>query len=446
MDRPTGDPHLELLGRRLRLVALLEVGDVGEVDTEIRRFAHVAEPLRQPLYLWYVPLWRGMRSLMRGESRRRRRDAPAGGIGAGPQRQRPALTSPSGGCGSATKAGSPRRERRWRSCSGGAVRGPPVTAAPRAVAALPDGLSRQARVAAGAVAGRRARRIARGIPSSAEPGHSPRPPSPGGWVTSAALLYDQLRPYAHRCCVEGIAAACTGSVAWYLAMVARFLGHHDRGRDLRRARPARPNAGSVWSGDPPPRPGRRNRTPDRDGSRRPPPHWSARAPPGPSPSRAVPAGCGTAKACGTWPPCWPGRSTRCTACSWSAGPTSVHRSDPRWTSHARRAYESRIRDLQEDIDDARAANDLVRAERAEAELDALVQQLAEAFGLAGRSRATGSAAERARSAVGWRIRSAIRQAADAHRGTGSHLRTLEPAGRMVRYQPESPVSWRIDGV
>ena len=46
-----------------------------------------------------------------------------------------------------------------------------------------------------------------------------------GFGELAGLLYEQLRPYAHRCCVEGIAAACTGSVAWYLAMLARFLGH-----------------------------------------------------------------------------------------------------------------------------------------------------------------------------------------------------------------------------
>ena len=112
---------------------------------------------------------------------------------------------------------------------------------------------------------------------------------------------------------------------------------------------------------------------------------------------------------------------------------------------ARREYEARIRDLQEDIDDARAANDPVRAERAEAELDALVQQLAEAFGLSGRTRATGSAAERARSAVGWRIRSAIRQAADAHPELARHLRNSIRTGVWCSYRPETPVEWRIEG-
>lgn len=38
---------------------------MGAADIEIERFAQVADRLRQPLYRWYVPLWRGMRALMR---------------------------------------------------------------------------------------------------------------------------------------------------------------------------------------------------------------------------------------------------------------------------------------------------------------------------------------------------------------------------------------------
>ena len=117
---------------------------------------------------------------------------------------------------------------------------------------------------------------------------------------------------------------------------------------------------------------------------------------------------------------------------------------PLLDSQARRAYQARLRELQDDIDDARSANDPVRAERAEAELDALVQQLAAAYGLSGRSRATGSAAERARSAVGWRIRSAIRQAADAHPELARHLRNSIRTGVWCSYRPETPVEWSIE--
>ena len=46
-------------------------------------------------------------------------------------------------------------------------------------------------------------------------------------------------------------------------------------------------------------------------------------------------------------------------------------------ARARREYEARIRDLQDDIDEADADHDLARAERARAELDALVDHLTE---------------------------------------------------------------------
>ena len=85
-------------------------------------------------------------------------------------------------------------------------------------------------------------------------------------------------------------------------------------------------------------------------------------------------------------------------------------SGPALDERARSDYQRRIRDLQEDIDEARGANDLGRAERAEAELDALVEQLSAAFGLSGRARRAGGATERARTTVTSRIRATIRQA------------------------------------
>jgi hypothetical protein len=42
---------------------------------------------------------------------------------------------------------------------------------------------------------------------------------------------------------------------------------------------------------------------------------------------------------------------------------------------ARRAYEADVGELQAEIDGAKAANDWMRADRAEAELDALFEQL-----------------------------------------------------------------------
>ena len=62
-----GDRVLELLGYRFRIVADLEVGDIAAVDRNIAAFTRLAEQLRQPLVSWYVPLFRGMRSLLAGD-------------------------------------------------------------------------------------------------------------------------------------------------------------------------------------------------------------------------------------------------------------------------------------------------------------------------------------------------------------------------------------------
>ena len=58
---------LELLGRRLRLRARLELGDLTGVDADIAAYARVADRLRSPTYSWLVPMWRGMRAVLDGD-------------------------------------------------------------------------------------------------------------------------------------------------------------------------------------------------------------------------------------------------------------------------------------------------------------------------------------------------------------------------------------------
>ena len=117
---------------------------------------------------------------------------------------------------------------------------------------------------------------------------------------------------------------------------------------------------------------------------------------------------------------------------------------PQLDDRARRAYQERIVELQRDIDDARADHDPARAEKAEVELDALVHQLSEAFGIGGRARATGSSAERARSAVTYRIRAAIRRLGELHPELGRHLANAVRTGTWCSYRPESEVVWTVE--
>ncbi|MCI3948396.1 MAG: invasion protein regulator, partial [Acidimicrobiales bacterium] len=110
---------------------------------------------------------------------------------------------------------------------------------------------------------------------------------------------------------------------------------------------------------------------------------------------------------------------------------------------ARRRYQQRIGELQADIDEAAAANDPVRAARAEQELDALVEQLSAAFGLSGRARSTGGAAERARSAVTFRVRSAIAKLGELHPELGRHLENAVRTGTWCSYRPDRPTPWEV---
>ncbi|MEU2632598.1 hypothetical protein ABZ641_37275, partial [Kitasatospora sp. NPDC007106] len=82
LARTADDPVLELLGRRLRLVALWETGDLAAGNAEISAFDALARVLRRPLYGWYAPLWRGARALLEGRREDCRRElAETGAVG-----------------------------------------------------------------------------------------------------------------------------------------------------------------------------------------------------------------------------------------------------------------------------------------------------------------------------------------------------------------------------
>lgn len=125
------------------------------------------------------------------------------------------------------------------------------------------------------------------------------------------------------------------------------------------------------------------------------------------------------------------------------GAVDVGGGDVGLDARARREYEARIVELQDELDEARDRHDPVRAERAELELDTLVEELGRRVGLGGRSRSTGSSAERARSAVTYRIRSAIERVGRVHPELGRHLENSVRTGTWCSYRPERPVNWSV---
>jgi hypothetical protein len=120
------------------------------------------------------------------------------------------------------------------------------------------------------------------------------------------------------------------------------------------------------------------------------------------------------------------------------------RADPVLDARARAEFRRRLDDLDADVAEARAHHDLGRLDRAEAERDALLDELRRATGLAGKDRGLGtSTVERARKAVTARLRDSIRRIEAALPELGAHLDRSIVTGHHCRYQPTEPLSWDV---
>jgi hypothetical protein len=124
-----------------------------------------------------------------------------------------------------------------------------------------------------------------------------------------------------------------------------------------------------------------------------------------------------------------------------AGLVAPAGADPVLDGQARAAYRARLTELDQDIDDATASNDLERAARAAAERDALIGELTHALGLGGRSRRLGDDTERARKAVTARIHHAIDRLQHHHPDLAAHLRAAIRTGTACTYQAAEPIDW-----
>lgn len=111
---------------------------------------------------------------------------------------------------------------------------------------------------------------------------------------------------------------------------------------------------------------------------------------------------------------------------------------------ARTAYRRRVEALRTDIEDALADDRLESAEALQEELDQLIQQLAQAFGLAGRSRRAASAAERARLNVTRALRAALGRITEALPVAGADLDRRVRTGLYCIYEPaDNDVRWIV---
>ena len=109
------------------------------------------------------------------------------------------------------------------------------------------------------------------------------------------------------------------------------------------------------------------------------------------------------------------------------------------------AYRNRLREIDEELDEAQSWNDPARAERIEAEREALLRELAGATGLGGRARGMGGTAERARVAVRKAIAAALDRIDAEDPVTVRLLRRTIHTGSVCRYEqdPDTPVDWLL---
>lgn len=110
---------------------------------------------------------------------------------------------------------------------------------------------------------------------------------------------------------------------------------------------------------------------------------------------------------------------------------------------ARAHYERRARELTEDLAAAEADHDRGRADKLRLEIDALIDELESATGLAGRTRRFADPTERARTAVRKAIKRAIDTLDDANPSLATHLRATVVTGTTCSYTPapHAPVTW-----
>ncbi|HVE68149.1 MAG TPA: hypothetical protein VNB64_06165, partial [Solirubrobacteraceae bacterium] len=491
LARGIRDPEMQLVGRRIRFVALLESGDLPGADAELEAFAHVAEQLRQPLYAWCAPLWRALRALMQGRLADYERWAQ-----------------------DAREQGN--------------------AAASRNAGLLVDVQRIWWLVEIGRAAEARAlceRFVTEGFPSArpwvayldAEAGHLAEAraqldqlvghdfaelPEHGEWLATlcvvaaaavlvahepaAAAVYPRLLPYARQYAVDG-PAIFLGSVSHYLGRLAAVLGrgadadehfdhtladHRSAGsallvahtlRERATARIAVGGAAGRAAATPLLREaadtyrelGLAHRARDcaalgepraaADGARRglfrrEGDHWSVgygdevatiRDARGLRDIAALLARPGTeVRVLDLVGPAAPRRAA-------PEGLAEQSDAGPVLDETARAAYRRRLAELDDDLAEAQANADTARSARAQAERDALVAQLAGAYGLGGRSRRMGDPVERARSAVTWRIRAALRRIEEVHPALGRHLSHAVRTGAFCSYTPEQPVEWTL---
>jgi hypothetical protein len=126
-----------------------------------------------------------------------------------------------------------------------------------------------------------------------------------------------------------------------------------------------------------------------------------------------------------------------------AGLAIEGRGEPVIDQAARAQYRRRISELEQELEEAQERGGGDAKVAAREELDALLEELTAAYGLAGRPRRSPDPVERARKAVSRRLRHAMSRIAGVHPLLGRHLAASIRTGVFCSYQPERDIVWSV---
>jgi hypothetical protein len=110
-------------------------------------------------------------------------------------------------------------------------------------------------------------------------------------------------------------------------------------------------------------------------------------------------------------------------------------------SQAKAAYQRRLHELQEELEEAQRCNDPDRAAKAQAEIAFIANELGAAYGLGGRVRQAADSVEKIRKAATNRIRESLARIQQAHPALWRHLFSAIKTGAFCSYTPEKPTPW-----
>ncbi|MFE9479528.1 transcriptional regulator [Streptomyces spororaveus] len=127
----------------------------------------------------------------------------------------------------------------------------------------------------------------------------------------------------------------------------------------------------------------------------------------------------------------------------AAGLARTGDAGPLLDARAKQMYRRRLAEIEDDMEEARADNDIARQEQTELERGFLIGELTRAVGLGGRDRHAGASSERARAAVTQAVRKAIGRLRDVLPALGDHLDRTIRTGTYCAYIPDPrvPPSW-----